>query len=129
MNALGKVLRRGKHGDFERFREFLSTRMKYFLAESDTLALPATPSGHSGGDRWLYEVFRCGFVHAFYPAGDVRWGRNEPLTKYWWYHRSTVTLNIDELVRGFRRGMLVFRHRVYADPDLASQFKEDLLAN
>jgi hypothetical protein len=134
INALGKVLLKGGppnktlRRDFVRFREFLQLCMRDFLSESSARGLPSTPRGRSGGDEWLYEVFRCGFVHGFYPRTNVAWGRRPGLNKYWFETRSRLTLNIDELVRGFERGIAEFRRLVAADPDLRSRFKEYVLA-
>lgn len=137
INSLGKVLWKGgppKKGtpesgrrDFERFRKFLQLCMSDFLTESDALALPPTPKGRTGGDEWLYEVFRCGFVHG-YPA-DVAWGRNPDSRKYWFTSHNRLTLNIDELVRGFYRGLVEFRRLVDADVDLRSRFMEYIMAD
>lgn len=138
INALGKVLLKGgppKGGplrhprpDFARFREFLRLCMSDFLSESSAIGLPSTPRGRTGGDEWLYEVFRCGFIHG-YPSANVAWGRNPRRHKYFWFdsHRR-LTLNIDELVRGFERGVGEFRRLVEADNDLQTRFKEYILA-
>ncbi len=133
INSLGKVLlkggpSRGPRRDFVRFREFLRLCMNDFVVESAARALPPTPKGRSGGDEWLYEVFRCGFVHGFYPGSNVAWGRKPSLNKYWFDTRSRLTLNIDEFVRGFERGLQEFRQRVATDPELRSRFKEYILA-
>lgn len=134
INALGKVLLKGgpapKHSrrEFQRFREFLLRCMPDFLSESSKKVLPPTPKGkRSGGDEWLYEVFRCGFIHSFYP-GDGAWGRRPALRKYWFQAGPLVALNIDELVRGFERGVGEFRNLVAADADLRTRFKEYILA-
>jgi hypothetical protein len=133
INALGKVLLKGGPSsgrkDFARFREFLRLCMADFLNESSARSLPLTPKRKNGGDEWLYEVFRCGFVHTFYPAGNVAWGRHRMLRKYWFTNRSKLTLNIDELVRGFERGVQEFKRQMVADPDLRSRFKEYISAN
>jgi len=132
INALGKVLLKGgptdksSRPDFLRFRKFLVSCMSDFMTESDGRSFPKTPKGRTGGDEWLYEVFRCGFVHSFHPAANVAWGRNPSSKKYWFVHRSRLTLNIDELVRGFERGIGVFRGLVAADDDLRTQFTEYL---
>jgi hypothetical protein len=133
INALGKILLKGgptskRDRDFMRFREFLQRCMRDFLNESNTRGLPSTPGGRSGGDGWLYEVFRCGFVHSFYPSTNVAWGRNPRSKKYWFDHRGRLTLNIDELVRGFERGLVEFRSLIAADIDLRTRFKEYILA-
>jgi hypothetical protein len=139
INALGKVLLKGgppKRGpsrharaDFARFQRFLQCCMKDFLTESSALSLPPTPGKkRNGGDEWLYEVFRCGFVHG-YPKANVRWGRNPRSTKYWSYRNGRLTLNIDELVRGFQRGILEFQNLAASDPELRSRFKEFITAD
>lgn len=130
INALGKVLMRGgppkgqPRRDFTRFREFVRLCMSDFLVESSTRELPNTPRGNSGGDEWLYEVYRCGFIHGFYPGVDVAWGRARNHKKYWFTKNGRLVLNIDELVRGFERGLVEFRRLVDADADLRSRFKE-----
>ena len=96
--------------------------MKDFLAESNALSLPPTPKNKTGGDEWLYEVFRCGFVHG-YPAGKVRWRRSRS-TNYWSHRNGWLTLNIDELVRGFQRGVKEFQSLAKRNPALQSQFLE-----
>ena len=137
INALGKVLLKGgpsKHGptgyrrrDFERFQKFLQLCMNDFLSESDLMNLGQTPKGNSGGDEWLYEVYRCGFVHG-YPA-NVAWGRNYNSKKYWFTNKGRLALNIDELVRGFHRGIVEFRRLADLDTDLRSRFMEYMVAD
>lgn len=134
INALGKVLLKGgppnktPRRDFVRFREFLQHCMNDFMVESSGRHFPLTPEGRSGGDEWLYEVFRCGFVHGFLPRGPkAAWGRYRT-NKYWYEWRSHITLNIDGLVRGFLRGIEEFRRLVAADADLRNHFKEYLFA-
>jgi len=133
INALGKVLLKGgppKRGasriprpDFVRFQQFLRLCMNDFLNESNAISLPLTPRGRAGGDEWLYEVFRCGFIHG-YPSANVAWGRNPRRNKYWFNNRGRLTLNIDELVRGFQRGIVEFRRLASTDAELRSRFKE-----
>ncbi len=137
INALGKVLLKGgppKKGssgfgrrDFERFQIFLRLCMTDFLIESDSMELGQTPKGKSGGDEWLYEVYRCGFVHG-YPA-NVAWGHKYNIKKYWYKSNGVLTLNIDELVRGFHRGIVEFRRLVDSETDLRSQFMEYIVTN
>jgi hypothetical protein len=86
------------------------------------------PRGRTGGDEWLYEVFRCGFIHG-YPGANVAWGRNPHHNKYWFNHRGRLTLNIDELVRGFQRGIVEFRRLADADAELRSRFMEYIVAD
>lgn len=138
INALGKVLLKGgppKRGrsrhprpDFARFHEFLRLCMSDFLNESIAMSWPQTPRGRTGGDEWLYEVFRCGFIHG-YPGANVAWGRNLHYNKYWFTHRGRLTLNIDELVKGFQRGIVEFRRLAAADADLRSHFIEYIVAD
>jgi hypothetical protein len=131
INALGKVLLKGgpssyQRRDFKRFQAFLKLCMKDFLSESDAMGLPSTPKGRSGGDEWLYEVFRCGFIHG-YPGANVAWGRNPTLNKYW-YNKNRLTLNIDEMVRGFHRGIVEFRRLSDTDTELRSRFMEYIVS-
>ena len=138
INSLGKVLLKGgppKRGpsrhpcpDFARFQNFLTLCMNDFLNESGAIGLQTTPRGRIGGDEWLYEVFRCGFIHG-YPGANVAWSRNPRRHKYFWFDsHGRLTLNIDELVRGFERGVEQFRRLVEADKDLRTRFKEYILA-
>jgi hypothetical protein len=133
MNGLGKVLLKGgppKRGsqrhprpDFARFQAFLEHCMPDFLAESDARGLPPLPDGSTNGDEWLYQVYRCGFIHGLPPSG-VFWGWNRGSNKYWFAHRGRPGLNVDELVRGFHRGTEEFRRLAEADRDLRTKFKE-----
>jgi len=129
INALGKVILKGgppknrPRRDFARFQAFLQHCMSDFLSESSAMDLSPTPRGRSGGDEWLYEVFRCGFIHG-YPGANVAWGRNPDHHKYWFHHQGRLTLNIDELVRGFHRGIEVFRRLADTDTELRSRFME-----
>jgi hypothetical protein len=138
VNALGKVLLKGgphKRGgsssesrDYVRFREFLHLCMSDFLVESSSIVWPATPKGRSGGDGWLYEIYRCGLVHG-YPGANVAWGRYPSRNTYWQGDsHSRLTLNIDELVRGFLRGLVDFRCRAATDDVLRSRFNEFIVA-
>jgi len=136
INALGKVLLKGgpsrenhPRPDFARFQAFLQQCMNDFLSESNSMNLPPTPKGRTGGDEWLYEVFRCGFIHG-YPYGNVAWARTEPNSyyKYWFHHQGRLTLNIDELVRGFHRGIEEFRRLADTDTELRSRFIEFIVA-
>ena len=128
INALGKVLLKGgpalksRRRDFQRFRKFLRRCMRDFLDESSKKALPKS------GDEWLYEVFRCGFVHNYYPGPDDGWSRRPNLKEYWFPANSRFALNVDELVRGFIRGVKEFQCVVEADPDLRTNFQKYLLA-
>lgn len=138
INALGKVLLKGgppkrgrsKHPrpDFARFQEFLRLCMSDFWDESSARSWPTTPRGRIGGDEWLYEVFRCGFIHG-YPRGNVAWGRDPRRNKYWLNHRGRLMLNIDEMVRGFQRGIEQFRRLADADSELRSRFMEYIVAD
>lgn len=134
INALGKVLLKGgpaskNRRDFVRFNEFLRVCMNDFMVESASRSWPATPKGRRGGEEWLYEVFRCGFIHGFYPGSNVAWGRNPRSRNYWFGNRSRLTLNIDEFKRGFERGLQEFRNQVTADPDLRTRFNQYILAD
>ena len=138
ISALGKVLLKGgppKRGpsrhqrpDFARFQKFLQLCMSDFMIESSTVIWPNTPRGRIGGDEWLYEVFRCGFIHG-YPAAKVAWGRKPHHNKYWFNNNGRLTLNIDELVNGFMRGLVEFRRLADKDPDLRSRFMEYIVAD
>lgn len=138
INALGKALLKGgpskrgrsKHPrpDFARFQEFLRLCMSDFLNESSAISWPPTPRGRTGGDEWLYEVFRCGFIHG-YPGANIACGRNPRHNKYWFNHRGRLALNIDELVRGFQRGIVQFRRIADADAELRSRFMEYIVAD
>ena len=137
IGALGKVLWKGgplkgdkqfSRRDFARFQKFLQLCMSDFLTESNTVSLPSLPKGRSGGDELLYKVYRCGFVHG-YPSANFAWARNPRSHKYWGNSQGRLTLNIDELVRGFQRGIVEFRRLVAADADLQSRFNEYITAD
>jgi len=90
---------------------------------------PPTPRGRPGsGDEWLYEVFRCGFIHG-YPDANVAWGRCPHRNRYWLSRRGRLMLNIDGLVSGFQRGLVEFRRLADADADLRSRFMEYIVAD
>ena len=135
INGLGKVLLKGgppKKGrsrhprsDFARFQEFLKRCMNDFLVESNVRCLPPLPDGSTSGDEWLYKVYRCGFVHGLPPKG-VAWGWNRRSNKYWFESKGRIGLNVDELVRGFHRGLDKFRLEVNSDPDLQRHFERYL---
>lgn len=137
INSLGKVLLKGGppksrggvsvRRDFERFREFLRCCLSDFQSESAQKALPLTPKGRTGGDEWLYEVFRCGFVHGFYPGTSGGWARDPRSNDYWLSVQPSVVLNIDRLVRGFDEGVVAFRAIAAADPDLRAKFRDYIL--
>lgn len=137
VNSLGKVLLKGGppksqggqrvRQDFERFREFLRRCMSDFLNESAQKPLPPTPKGRTGGDEWLYEVFRCGFVHGFYAGVNGGWNRNPHSNDYWLQVQPLIVLNIDRLVRGFNDGLVAFRAIAAADPDLRTRFRDYIL--
>lgn len=135
INALGKVLLRGGppkgRRDFVRFKAFLSVCMSDFVLESAGRTWPPTPKGRPGdGVEWLYEVYRCGFVHQAHPDKSVaKWGRfHPPPTRYWVDRRGHVVLNIDELAAGFERGLQAFEALARREPDLRIQFGEYLEA-
>jgi len=54
------------------------------------------------------------------------WGRSKPTNKYWLDNKGRLTLNIDELVRGFLRGIEEFRN--IADADIRARFNEYITA-
>jgi hypothetical protein len=129
IDALGKVLLRGKGSPRKRFNAFLSSCMPDFLDESSSItALRQASGGTNDGATWLYKVFRCGFVHSFYPRAGAGWSRRVNLRKYWFQSHGLTVLNIDELVRGFHRGLAEFRCLAQRDPTLRSRFKEYITA-
>lgn len=119
INALGKVLLKGQPGDPARFKKFVTECMQDFLQAGSTKALPPTPKGGTGGEDWRYHIFRCGFVHGFYPPGGA-WGRSE--SGLYWLSSNPPTLNIDRLVRGFTDGVEIFRQKAVDDPDIRVNF-------
>src|SRR3972149_5673120 len=68
IDALGKVLAKGQRGTQKRFQTFVRECMLDFLQAGSTKSLPPTPSGKVGGEEWLYEIYRCGFIHGFFPG-------------------------------------------------------------
>lgn len=130
INALGKVLLKGGgkgHGKDQRcFKEFVRECMQDFLQAQSTKALPRTPGGRTGGEDWLYHVFRCGFVHGFYPPGAAwfRSGKRSKRERYWILkNQARPALNIDRLVLGFTDGVQLFKDKTVLDPDLRDNFK------
>jgi len=100
--------------------------MPDFVAQSQAAGLPPLPkSGATSGDEWLYYGYRCAFVHGL-PQKGVIWGWHRPSKKYWFKRKGGVGLNVDELVRGFHRGVIQFKEIVDADPDLKLNFADYL---
>lgn len=127
MNALGKVLLKGRGSEEKRFHGFLERCMPDFLAESARKLPTHTPKQRNRGEKVLYKDYRCGFVHGFYP-GINSWSRFPGCQDYWYSVQPDLVLNIDELVRGFQRSMDRFKQIAQADPDLRSRFKDYILA-
>ena len=138
INGLGKVLWKGQEPkqrkgspfvrrDFLRFQKFLQVCMSDFLSQSVAMTLAPLPDGSTSGDEWLYQVYRCGFVHGL-PKTGFRWGWNRYSNKYWFKKNGQHGLNIDELVRGFHRGVATFRLEAVKDPDLRRKFMDYLMA-
>lgn len=135
INILGKVLlkggppkRKNVSRDKERFIEFLKRCMPDFTEESATHTFPQTHKETTTGQDWLYKVFRCGFVHQFYPSKTDGWSRFPDSNKYWQevgQHR--VVLNISQLRRGFDDGVRRFRKIVQDDSDLCDNFEQYIL--
>jgi hypothetical protein len=121
INALGKVLMKGKRRDHERFKKFIRECMPDSLIAGSTKALPPAPCGKVGREFWLYEEF----VQAFYP-GKWRWGRSS--NPRYWLKSNPPTLNIDRLARGFVDGLAIFKRKVAADPDLRKNFESYITA-
>lgn len=122
INALGKVLKKGKGYDNERFKFFVTECMTDFMNAASTKALPPHGSlGAGAGEAWLYHVYRCGFVHEFYSTKNSAWTRSNS-TRYWLKY-NPVTLNINGLVKGFYKGVEEFKKKAAADPDLRTTFK------
>jgi hypothetical protein len=122
-NALGKVLLRGgppkgRRQDYERLHEFLAKCMPDFLKQSREDA--------SKDADWIYREYRCGFVHGFYP-GKEAWTRKPHVNKYWVTVNRRLVLNVDELVRGFGRGLRKFREISLTDPDIRERFRDYIL--
>lgn len=87
MGILGKVLCKGgppnsTRRDFDRFTAFLHQCMPDFKEESDRHAFLFTPKARTGGEEWLYEVYRNGFAHTYYPDFHG-WSRYPGRTEYW----------------------------------------------
>ena len=114
INALGKVLTKAQAGDSKRFERFLELCMDDFVAESNV-------KGLTDGPRLLYKAFRCSFVHG-QPEKHFAWGRKPNSNNYWITSKGRLTLNIDQLVRGFQQGMVEFKRLATLDPDLRRNF-------
>jgi len=137
MNALGKVLLKGSPAkgpgvrrDFLRFREFVSVCMGDLVEESAKWTWPRSAKGTPrDGIEWLYEVYRCAFVHQAHPVGGIaKWRRVQGSTRYWFDHKGSAGLNIEGLVPGFFRGLDVFEARAAQDQDLQLRFADYLEA-
>jgi len=124
IDALGKVLMEGRSDNRKHFDAFLQTCMQDFLTAGTTKRLPATKDGHVGAEAWIYEVYRCGFVHQFCPD-DVGWARSK--SARYWTKLDPVTLNIDRFARGFLDGLEIFREEARQRPHLRSNFSDFLL--
>lgn len=126
INVLGRVLKKGKGRDNERFKFFVTECMTDFMNAASTKALPARAGlGAGAGDAWLYHVYRCGFVHEFY-AKQSAWTRST--SARYWLKYDPVTLNINGLVKGFYKGVEEFKKKAAADPDLRAKFKAYITA-
>lgn len=133
INALGKVLWKGAappdRKDFRRFERFVSECMADYVAECDKKKFPPTPKSRQGGVEWLYEVFRCGFVHGFYAGESGGWARRPELDAYWVETDPLVVINIDRLVSGFEEALERFRESAAKDQELDARFSEYILAD
>lgn len=136
INALGKVLDKGQHTgrtknkDRIRFNLFVKKCMTHFLESKSTAKLPPVRAGGPTGDgtRWLYEVYRCGFVHEFFPK-RAQFARRPKTSRYWLGNYNPPMLNIDHLVRGFYEGVAKFKELAKDDPDLRIHFKRYITAD
>ncbi len=127
IDALGKVLCRGASGNRRHFAAFLTQCMEPFLTARSTKALPDIPGkgrGAGDGEAWLYEVYRCGFVHQFVPFG-AGWRRSATSHRIW-TSADGVTLTIDALAREFEHGLVRFEAVVRANPKLLGNFDDYL---
>jgi hypothetical protein len=100
----------------KRFQEFVERCMPDLDSE-----LKAT--GRIEPYAWFYKQFRSAVVHG-YPKPWFGWKRGGP-GKYFLkdkHKRMEATLNIDELVAGFERGMEKFKQCAVADPDIRTNF-------
>ncbi|HEX6187607.1 MAG TPA: hypothetical protein VFZ40_05985 [Pyrinomonadaceae bacterium] len=116
MEALGKVLMRGKDGPGRRFKEFIERCMPDLDRE-----LKAT--GIINPHAWFYGNFRSAFVHG-YPKPWYAWKRGGS-GKYFLkdkHKKRDAILNIDEFVAGFERGLKKFKECAVADRDLEIKF-------
>ena len=135
INVLGKILlkggpprRNGVSRDRLRFIEFLEQCMPDFIQESSTYKFPQRGADTKMGQDWLYKVFRCGFVHQFYPSSTDGWSRFPTSHKYWQeVGPNRVVLNIDQFKRGFDEGIEKFRAITKQQPELRQNFKEYIL--
>jgi len=133
IDALGKVLTKGEKGSSVRFRKFVTVCMPGFIEANSTKALPKTPAfkhpngkpggGNVGGEYWLYEVYRCGFVHGFYPTAGS-WGRSShPHAKFWSFDKNRKpVLIIDVLAKEFLNGIERFKQKAEQEDDLRDNF-------
>jgi hypothetical protein len=120
MDALGKVLLRGKGG--YRLNTFAQQHMPDLKAECD-----AKKGRYSL--TTLYKVYRCGFVHQF-ASSDMAWTRDGGRTGDYWFTRldGKPGLNVDRLAEGTILGIdsfeAWFRSQVAAGPTTYKDFFE-----
>lgn len=133
MNALGKVLWKGlvppDRRDFRRFERFIEKCMPDFVHECGGKKFPSTPRQRAGGIEWLYEVFRCGFVHGFYAGQSGGWTRRPDLNDYWVETEPLVVINIDRLVSGFEEALDRFKSIAGSDAEIEARFLEFILGD
>jgi hypothetical protein len=115
MEGLGKVLKRGKGGNGERFNEFVKQCMNDFLIQTNEQSFAKRGVA-------FYGAFRSGFAHG-YPTLDYKWGRNGA-GQYWYQVNGKPTLNIDQFVAGFIDGVGRFGQIASVHTDLRTKFVE-----
>ena len=138
INILGKVLCKGGPDkkvngkrikrDRQRFLQFAERCMPDLVTKSSAKTFPQIKQRPITGQEFLYEIFRCGFVHQFYPNEKSGWSRFPGQEQYW--KEATpdrVVLNIDEFKRGFDCGVVRFREIAEIENDLRENFREYLL--
>lgn len=107
MEALGKVLMRGRGANETRFKKFITSGYLDGFREDAKQHRNLFPSWRKAAST-LYTTFRNGFVHEF-ASSEARWDRVGRGASYWYANNGQPVLNIDRLASGVLTGLGRFR--------------------